>query len=419
MLTKVYDYGMNGEGVARIEGKISLIPFAMKDEMVDIEIEHEYSNYTTAKLISISSSCENREIPKCPYYAKCGGCQLQHMQYSEQLEFKKDLVRKTIKKILGLDYEVHDTVESNKQYEYRNKASFSIQNKTSGFFEYNSKDIVSIDRCPLLSLDINRIYSITREYILSLPYVDDIKNIVIRSIDSQHLVGIVTRKTHDFTSLYTLLKKEFDIIGLYEILNTRNDSVVLYGKVTHISGIKEILVSSNGLNYPIDIIGFHQTNIDVQDKLYDKVCSYISPNSVVLNGFSGAGLLSAIIAKRAKHVYAIEIDKNSHNSAETLKKNNNISNLTNICGDFYSKFRELSHNFDTIVLDPSKKGCGEKAMKYIKGIKYIIYISCNPIAMCKDLRHILDAYEIEEIVPFDMFPNTKNLETLVKLKYKE
>jgi tRNA/tmRNA/rRNA uracil-C5-methylase (TrmA/RlmC/RlmD family) len=164
-------------------------------------------------------------------------------------------------------------------------------------------------------------------------------------------------------------------------------------------------------------LGFHQTNINIQNKLYNKVLEYILPNSKVVNGFSGQGLLSAIVAQKAKLVVGIEINKNSHFSAEKLKKDNKITNLTNICADFNKEISKHIKNTNTIILDPSKKGCGSVVMQKVKGIKNIIYISCNPIALAKDLRELKD-YNIEEVIPFDMFPNTNNVETLVKLTLK-
>jgi len=206
--------------------------------------------------------------------------------------------------------------------------------------------------------------------------------------------------------------------GLFNIINKRNDSVVLSGKVIHVAGIDSFENETFGVKYPIDIMSFHQTNDEIQEVLYERVLDLINPNSKVLNGFSGQGLLSAVLAKKAESVVGIEIEKSSHLSAEKLKNFNKITNLTNVLGDFNVKFKKNLKNIDTLILDPSKKGCGKNIMCGIIGVENLIYISCNPIALAKDLREILDFYEIEKIEAFDMFPNTKNVETLVKLKIK-
>ena len=344
---------------------------------------------------------------------------MQHMKYDEQLNFKTLLVKKTIKKITGLDLPVQPTIACLNQYEYRNKVSFNFHNKTSGFFQENSKDIVEADKCLLISKNMNKIYEIFKNFIKNQQNLTNfIKNLVIREISNQILVGVVTKKEIDLSTFCEQLCANFNQIGLYQIINNRNDSVVLSGKTIHIGGIKEIQISNFNLNYSVDLLGFHQTNIDIQNKLYSKVLEYISPNDSVINGFSGQGLLTAIIASKAKSVVGIEINKSSHLSAEKLKRENNIKNMKNVLGDFNKCAPTYFKTANTLILDPSKKGCGKEILKHINNIKNIIYISCNPIALSKDLNILKEHYDIKEVIPFDMFPNTKNVETLVKLSLK-
>ncbi len=417
METKIFDYGMNGEGVAKIDGKIILINNAIIGENVDIEIEKDNKNFATAKLNEILTPSCNRQNPYCPYFYECGGCQLQHMNYSEQLKFKSLNVKKTIKKITGLNVEVNETIACSNSFGYRNKMSFSVNNHNCGLLKLNSKEIVNIDSCPLANENINKVFNILKNY-LKTNKSTNIKNFVIRSISNQILVGVVTTKHIDLKNLLSTLNEQFVDIGLYEIINTRNDSVVLSGKTIHVGGIKHIKIDNLGVKYYVDLLGFHQTNLEIQNKLYNHVLKYISSNSVVVNGFSGQGLLTAIISQKAKYATGIELNKSSHNSAEQLKKDNNIKNIKNICGDFFKHIKSAKEKANTIILDPTKKGCGNNVMNEINGIENIIYISCNPIALSKDLNVIKNDYIIEEVTPFDMFPNTISVETFVKLKKK-
>lgn len=418
METKVFDYGMNGEGVAKIDGKIVLINNALVDEIVDIDIITDNKNFSIGKCNSILTQSKMRQVPPCPYFYECGGCQLQHMKYEEQLKFKTNHVKKTIKKITGIDAVVNNTICCENPFAYRNKMSFSVNQNSCGLLKFNSKEIINIENCPLANTNINNILSIFKTFIKSLKS-NPIKNLVVRSIENQILVGVVTKSYIDLTKLLSTFLSHFNDIGLYQIVNTRKDSVVLSGKVSHVGGIKNIKINNYGLTYYVDLLGFHQTNIDIQNKLYQKVLDLVDTNSNIINGFSGQGLLTAILAKKAKKVIGIEINKSSHESAEQLKSLNNISNMKNICGDFYKHFKNEMKNMNTIILDPTKKGCGRQVMNEIKGIENIIYISCNPIALSKDLNVIKEDYVIEEITPFDMFPNTTSVETLVKLKLKE
>ena len=416
----IYDYGMNGEGVTKIDNIVTLVPFALKDELVDVEILKSKKNYNTATLKNIIKTSPNRTNPICPYFQNCGGCDLQHMNYTEQLYFKSLLVKKTIRKICNIDVNVLSTIPSENLYNYRNKVSFNFNNTSAGFYKENSKDIVNISKCLLITENMNKIYEIFKIFIKNHQnFTNFIKNLVIREISNQILIGVVTKKEIDLSTFYEQLCENFKQVGVYQIINTRKDSVVLSGKTIHVGGIKEIEISNFGINYAVDLLGFHQTNIDIQNKIYAKVLEYISPNDAVINGFSGQGLLSAIIATKAKKVIGIEINKSSHKSAEKLKAANKINNLKNLLGDFNILVKPYLNSAQTLVLDPSKKGCGKEILKNINNIQNIIYISCNPIALSKDLNALKDNYTIDEIIPFDMFPNTKNVETLVKLSLKK
>jgi len=418
MKTEIFDYGMNGEGVGKINNIITLVPYCLKNEIVDVEIEKDTKNLKFAKLNKILTQSTNRTSPICPYFYDCGGCQLQHFKYDEQLEFKRLLVKKTIKKICNIDVEVNPTVASDKIFNYRNKASFNYLNNKSGFFKENSKEIVEINNCNICQDNINLIHLLFNDFINKEKLTEFVKNLVIREIENQILVGVVVKSDINLSTFYQVLSGKFNKIGLYKIINNRKDSVVLSGKFIHVGGIKEIQINNFNLNYSVDLFSFHQTNINIQNKIYSKVLDYISPNSIVINGFSGQGLLSAILASKAKQVYGIEINESSHISAEKLKKDNHITNLNNQLGDFNKIYPKLIKKSNTLILDPSKKGCGKDVMKGIIGVENIIYISCNPIALCKDINIIKEHYDVIEITPFDMFPNTKNVETLIILKIK-
>ncbi len=419
MITKIFDYGMNGEGVSKVDGKILLINGALIDEEVDVDIVQDHDNYATAKINYICTKSACRTSPPCPYFTECGGCDLQHMSYDEQLRFKRSLVKKTIRKIANIECEVSPTIPSKLQYGYRNKISINVDQKSCGFYRESTKDIIDIDRCLLASDTISKIYTICKDYISSNDKRKLIRNIVIREIDDQILVGFVCREQIDLSNIVDRLLSSHTCIGVYQIINRRHDSVVLSGKVRHLGGIQRIKVNNYDLTYFVDIMSFHQTNIDIQDKIYSKVLEYIRPNMRVVNGFSGQGLLTAIISKVSNRTIGIEIDSNAHKTAEELKLINKIENMVNVLGDFNNEMPNYIDNIDMLILDPSKKGCGEKILSTIQNIGEIVYISCNPIALAKDLKTLSKNYDIEEIIPYDMFPNTKSVETLVKLKLKE
>lgn len=413
MKATIFDYGMNGEGVCKVDGKIFLIPYSLVGENVEFEVSKDYGNYAQGCVLNVDNSNVNRTNPPCPYFCKCGGCDLQHMNYSEQLKFKTCLLKKTIKKLTNIEVDVQNCVASSLQYNYRNKCSFNFSKGIGGFYQSATNDIVKIDSCLLAKSNINKVLNTFKPYATA-----SVKHLVVREIDEQILVGVVTSEKLDLLDFFDELKKNFKKIGLYQVLNARKDNVVLSGKVYHVGGLKEIKVENFGVKYSVDLLGFHQTNIDIQNKIYEYVLSKVNAHSVIVNGFSGQGLLSAILSTKAKKVYGIEINASSHKSAENLKRNNQISNLVNIKGDFNKEISKIK-DIDILVLDPAKKGCGKEVLKTIDEPNKIMYISCNPIALSKDLIILMEKYEIESVQPFDMFPNTKSVETVVVLNKKK
>lgn len=447
MKLTIINQGINGEGVALNNGKIYFVPNAITGETVECEVVKDFGNFANTKLIQTITPSANRVKPVCPYYEKCGGCDLQHMNYDTQLEFKQNLVKSTLKKVGGIEVEVAPTIACNNQFNYRNKVSFSCSENTIGFKSKSSNNIVDVEFCPLADKSINQVYAAIRKY-LSRNDIPALKNIVIRQLEGQALIAIVVSKKQNLQGLFDLLKQQIENFGLFMVINTRKDSVVLTNNIIHIGGLKNIHLL-NDFDLTLTVDSFYQTNVDIQNKLYNHILSQIEAEDNVVNGYSGAGLLSAEIAKKAKHVYGIEINNSAHNDAENLKKCNKISNLTNICGDFFENFKNLANlsskqNNQTInnkrkadsnktlsnhtltdnqvcnvlVLDPSKKGCGKNVMQAICGVEKIIYVSCNPIALAKDLREIKNDYEIANIQPFDMFPNTVSVETCATLTKK-
>lgn len=427
MELKILNLGMNGEGVAKINDKVVFIPQCLEGEIVDCEVVKDYKNYATAKLKTIKQASPNRVTPPCRYYETCGGCTLQHMQYDAQLNFKQNLVKNTLKKVANIDADVAKTIACQNQYNYRNKISLSCKENAIGFKQEQSNAITDISACLLAKNEINYVIK-TIKNLLAKTYIKSLKNIVIRQLCNQTLIAFVLKQNEDLSEIANDIVKTITNSGVYLIINPRNDSVVIAGKIIHLCGIKNIEINEP-LKLNLNVDSFYQTNEDIQTKLYNHILTQIGTDEIVINGYSGAGVLSAMLSKKAKHVYGIEINKSAHINAENLKKCNKISNLTNICGDFFEKYKNLTNSNDdflskhekqinAIVLDPSKKGCGKNVMQTIDGIEKIIYVSCNPIAMAKDLREIIEHYDIQSIQPFDMFPNTTNVETYVVLKKK-
>lgn len=429
--------GINGEGIGKStdnenKDKLCFVSFALPNEDIEIEIIGDKKNYSTAKLKEILEKSEKRVTPKCKFFGVCGGCDIQHMDKSLQLEFKKIKVADTLKKISKLDIGVSDVIRLN-DYSYRNKMVFPIIRKNNiniiGMFAPSSHDIVEIDSCLICNETINKVLNISKGFFRkSILHGFDFKTkkgqlkyLVVRSINEKTLVTIVTTKIIDLEDYYQCLAQNFDNIGLSLIVSDSFDDI-LSGKYFYIDGLKNLELVEHDLKYNIDNRGFLQVNYEVKEVLYNLVLNEIDNESEVIDAYSGAGLLSAIISNKAKFVTAIEINKSARNSAINLARENNINNIKFICGDVKNYMSSVAMHKQNliIILDPPRSGCEKSVIDAIisleNNVKKIIYISCNPSTLARDLDYLKDKFVPYKIVPLDMFPQTKHVETIVCLK---
>ena len=446
MRLKIDKLGMNGEGVARPNGdglqKVTFVDFALPGEEIEAEIISEKSKFCTARLQQVVSASEDRVIAPCPHFTKCGGCNLQHLKYDKQLEFKQNLVKETLFKVGGLDLDVLPCVSS-AEYGYRNKAVFPL-GKEIGMFANNSHNIVPIDKCLLMNDKINLTLKLVKEWIAenNIKTFDFnnfnglLKYLVVRSLNNQTLVCLVST-SRDIKHLDKLADKLNTLgqFGLYININNQHNSIILGREYIHVAGIKSITLEEFGIKYDIDVASFLQVNNSIKTKMYSEVIDSVG-GGVVIDAYAGAGLLSATMAKSASKVYSVEIVPQASEKARQLVKLNNISNIEVINGDctkivpnlikkvqneiMQSANKDINKNDAkqkcSVVLDPAHVGCSPQVIDAVKTADKIIYIACNPIALAKDLKVLQNTHKITKIVPYDMFPQTKHVETLAILE---
>ena len=474
MRLKIDKLGMNGEGVARplrdnldaneVGGnkvvkinkttneninkdlqKVTFVDFALPNEVVEAEVVQEKSKFCNARLKQVIAKSKDRVVAPCPYFTRCGGCNLQHLKYIKQLEFKTNLVKETLFKVGGLDLEVLPCVSSS-DYGYRNKGVFPL-GKNIGMFELGSHNIVSIDKCLLMNDKINQTLSIVREWISENniktfdfnTYKGLLKYLVVRSVNNQTLVCLVSTSS-DIKHLDKLVDKlkALGEFGLYININNQHNSIILGREYRHVAGIKAISLEEFGIKYDIDVASFLQVNNEIKTKLYSEVVKSIG-GGIVIDAYAGAGLLSAILSKSTNKVVSVEIVPQASQKAHELIKANNITNMEVINGDCtkilpnlikkvqseinsQSKTTQTNNNENnlnqkcTVVLDPAHVGCSPEVIDSVKCADQIIYIACNPIALAKDLKVLKNTHKIVKIEPYDMFPQTKHVETLAILE---
>ncbi|MBP3630279.1 MAG: 23S rRNA (uracil(1939)-C(5))-methyltransferase RlmD [Clostridia bacterium] len=428
----IIDINDDGDGVLKFNNEVIFIPNTWLNEEVEGIIINAKSKFAIGKVTTIKNESKHRIIPPCPYAYSCGGCTLQHITYDEQLKFKEEKLKHIFKKVANIEISPQNIV-SGTNIRYRNKISLPVNEQLQiGLFRTNSHNILEIDDCLISKSWTKPLISAVKSYMIenNISGYNErtksglVKHIVAREINDSVLISIVINgdTLPNSENLIAKLKPIFPSFGLNININKLHNNVILGSSFKHLYGLIELTATSDGLTYPVNNASFLQVNNEVANKIYDKVVSYIENSDVVINAYSGAGLLTAKLSNFAKTVYGIEIIKEATDSANCLAKENNISNMINICGDCTIEIPKLLKQGiknHIIVVDPPRKGCDNTVLDAILKSEphKIIYVSCNPNTLARDIKILLqnNSYEIKEITPFDMFPHTAHLETVVCL----
>lgn len=405
-IDEIYDtyvIGLENEaqGVCKINGMIVFVPKVLVGEKIRIRITEIKKNFARGKAVEILEESKERIESKCPYYEECGGCDLRHQTIDENLKFKREKVYNALKRIGKIDVDVEKCVPSFKNDNYRNKASFKVENDRIGFYKEATYQLTDIKECLLVENEINDCLKEVRKYIKNNN--NKINSITIKygNARGELLIDIYSLDEEDIKIIDFLIDK-------VSCLKTAifNDKVV-YGK----GYIEEI---SNGLMFDVSSKSFFQVNSVQAEKLYDTAIksAKLSKNDVALDLYCGTGTITIIVSKYVKKVIGIEIVEDAIRNAKQNMNINNINNVNFICGDATKEISKIKEKIDVIFVDPPRKGMDRKAISIMKKInpKKIIYISCNPVTMARDISYLTDLYDVKKVIPFDMFPNTAHVE---------
>jgi len=455
----VSGYGSNGEGIIKHDESVVFVPYVINGEKVRVKILKVTSKCAFGKVVEIFEPSKDRVNPICPVFTKCGGCQIQHIEYLSQLKLKEDNIKRCFSKVAGLDVSVNDTVKSPKVLGYRNKLQLPVaetQNGTEfGFYAENSHRVVGIDDCPINPSWTKDIISSFKKYtkefnVKGYDYENNngtLREIVVKQVGDNLIITVVatTKKLVATERLIEILKENLSLnFSLYLNVNKTTSNVIFGEEFYLLHGAPEYQAEMQGIKYPIGVRSFMQVNSDVCRLLYQSVVDFIDAdeNTVVLDAYSGAGLMTAMLSKNAKKAIGIEIIKEATILADDLKVKNGLSDkiinyngkCEEIMPDIIEKEKEKSSKI-RVVLDPPRKGCDIKVLDAILkcDIDKIVYVSCLPQSLARDVGILIGSlkyengelkrvenytpkYKIESITPFDMFPQTKHIETVVCLE---
>lgn len=437
----IIDIGVNGEGIGHHEGYTFFVPLALVGERVIVRVEHISKTLVFSKLSKIIIKSPKRVDPPCKYYYQCGGCDLMHVNYETQLEYKRSALKTTLCKMLKSDFLVEPIIPSDFQSHYRNKVQLPFGTLNGepilGFYKANSHNITPIDDCLLHGPWLKPLISLTLSYVSEnkIPIFQNgkgiLRHLVARYIFDKLCVTLVSaaKKLPNLDSYYKSLSSLFPDVSLYLCINFENNNVIMGNEVIHVAGPKQTL-EVMGIKVSLNPLSFFQVNDNIREKLYSKVISLISPSHsvTVIDAYSGVGLMGAIMAKMGAHIINIDEVPEAIEDANNLYSANDISSqATNICGDCAEVLPSVIPRIDPacstcLLLDPPRKGLSDKLINTINSLKSthpnlkIVYISCNPSTLARDIHNLGE--ENLSFQPYDMFAQTKHLETLVCLTRK-
>ena len=431
-----------GFGIAKVDGYVIFVEGACPGDKARIQITKKNKNFANAKVLEILEPSPNRVTPICPMQKVCGACQLQFIDYDYQLKLKKQIVEDTMHSIFGGEIEIKDVIPSPQNREYRHKIQYPVSETRdskrilAGYYKPASHELVNIKYCPIqpsyCDTIIDFIRTAAQECGISgykeKSHAGDLRHVVIRAsaYNGENLVVLVVNSTRAFDKLKKLANRIYteldNIAGVGVNFNSQKTNLIL-GKETQIlEGVGYIEEQLCDKVFKVGAETFFQVNPKSADNIFRFVKDYIAKNfetPLILDAYAGITTFGICLSDVAKKVVSVEEVKASVCLADKIVKENGIQNveLHNMdAGMFFEKeLKTKSRKFDVTVLDPPRKGCTAESLDYALKLTKgkIIYVSCNPATLARDLKYLTDkGCKVEFIQPFDMFPHTYHIENV-------
>ena len=435
---KCVDISSEGKGVVKNGRDIIFCDGLFPGEEADIEILYQRAGVLFGKVKKLYTLSKDRIQPKCKICTSCGGCQYQQIRYEKQLEFKTNRVKEAMKRIAHIDVKVNDCIGAKNPYHYRNKIQMPYAkdrkgNIVYGFYKQNTHEIIPTKECMIEDKRAASILwdvkELLKEYKIPIYNEDSEKGIfryvLIRtSYHYNELMVVLITSMMNFPGqrnfVDALLKKHPEITTVVENVNNRHTNVILGNKEKVLYGSGFIKDTIFGLTFEISPSSFFQVNPEQVEVLYKTALDLIDINKqeVVLDAYSGVGTIGLIASKNAKKIISVEIVKDAHLNAIENTKRNHVDNIEFHCGDAGEFISSYDGDLDIVIMDPPRKGSDEKFLSTLinKKVKQIIYVSCDPETMARDIGYLSSHYKVTYLQPVDNFPMTAHIECVGKLE---
>ena len=381
------------KGIAHINNKIIFIPNTLPGEIVNIEITLEKKDMCEGRVISYIKKSPDRVNHLCKYYGKCGGCEIPCLEYKKEILYKKEIFVDIMKRYSDI-LTNPDIISSIDEYKYRNKITLRVFDNKLSLVEYSSNKLIPISECLLVNDNINNVIKVLNTIDLS-----GVKEVIIRGVNE----------------IMVIINGEIDVNTLYDKLKGKVYSIILNNK--NIYNNDSIIIDVNGYLFNVFPLSFFQVNTNMISKLYDKVLEYAGFGKSLLDLYCGSGTIGIYLSKSFDVVRGVEINRDAITGANINKKINNIKNIS----FEHKKSNEIDEiNEEVVIVDPPRAGLDDITIDKLlsSSAKKIVYVSCNPITLARDLKLLSKCYEFKDVTLFDMFPHTAHVESVSLLERK-
>lgn len=442
---EIVDNGYEGEGIAKIDDFTIFVNGTIKGEICKILIVKVNKSFAFGKLIEVIKKSENRVEADCITYKRCGGCNLRHIKYEETLRIKKEIVQNLINKNLNNKIYVNDVIGMEEPYYYRNKLQYPVgKNKAGipvmGVFANRTHEIIQTKECLIQNKKAqevaNTIFSFIKEN--NIPIYDEktrkdgIRHIIVKiGVSTNEIMCVIVTSQNNIKNekeLVNIIKNKYsEVKTIVKNINNKNTNVILGDRNIILYGDGYILDKLDKYKFKISTKSFYQINPIQTEKLYKKAIEFanLDKEDVLCDLYCGIGTIGIFASNKVKKVYGIEIVEEAIEMAKENAKLNNVDNIEFIAGDVEVAFKKLLEEDEvkptSIIVDPPRSGLDNITINKIleTEVKKLIYVSCNPATMVRDIKLLEEKYIVKEIQPVDMFPYTNHVECVVAMTLRE
>ena len=432
----VEGYSSEGLGIVRLNGAVVFVPRAVRGEEIDLKITKVMKTAAAGEIVKIRRQSPERAKPECPYYGKCGGCDFQHMTYTEELWAKRQRVQDALTRLGGTELRVEEILGAKNPANYRNKSQYPVgANGDIGFFQARTHKVVPIDRCMIQTEVSDRTAGAVREWMkkYKIAAYDErtekgfVRHVYVRvnqKGESLCCVVINGKQVPREPELAALIQAAAPkTVGVVLNSNTRRGNVILGDQYRTIWGQNFLMDTLCGLEFKLSVPSFYQVNRDQAEVLYGKALEFagLTGQETVLDLYCGTGTITLCLARQAKRAIGAEIVEPAIRDARENAERNGVKNVEFFCGDSAEIAEKLERDGlkpDVITVDPPRKGLAPEVIASVAGMgpERVVYVSCDPATLGRDVKIFAGfGYQAVRACAVDMFPGTRHVESVILL----